>query len=128
MNAEKAQDAAISSADADELALFAPEAVTGPPLPALQEKVWGALVVKWMKVKQPAHGGSTLCVDCVTRVREMGTAAAPVPRHATWKRTGPNGDLVLCSEDAQNHRDKDAEVQREYAGRQTHVEHVKRRT
>jgi len=110
----------------DELALFAPEAVTGPPLPPLAEKIWGALVVKWTRAKQPARGGSTMCADCVTRVQELGVATAPVPRRAMWKRTGPNGDLMLCSQDAQNHRDEDAKVQREYGQRHAHDQHQAR--
>ena len=114
---------------ADEgLALFGREEVAGGPLPPLQEKVWGALVVKWVKVKQPARGGAILCRDCITRAQEMGVDKAPVPRRAMWKRVGPNGDLPLCSQDAQTHKDEDARVQREYEQRHGHAEHVKRGT
>lgn len=112
----------------EELALFAPEVVEGPPLPPLQEPVWGALVVKWAKLKQPARGGATMCRDCVVRAQELGVEKAPIPRRATWKRTGPNGELPLCSEDAQNHRDADAKVQREYALKHAHADHQAKRT
>lgn len=110
----------------DGLALFGREEVSGDPLPALQERVWGALVVKWTKVKQPARGGAILCRDCITRAQEMGVDKAPVPRRATWKRTGPNGELPLCSEDAQTHKDEDGRVQREYEQRKAISDHGKR--
>jgi len=112
----------------DELALFAPEAAGGEKLPALQEPVWGALTVRWSRVKQPARGGATLCRDCIVRAQEMGVAKAPVPRRAVWKRTGPNGDLPLCSEDAQTHRDADAKAQREYDAKHAHDAHQAKRT
>ena len=117
----------MSGPSPDELALFAPESASGPPLPPLKEKVWGALVVKWTKVKQPARGGSILCDDCVKRAQELGTANAPMPHRAMQKRTGPNGDLMLCSEDAQTHKDEDARVQREYEQHHAHDQHASRK-
>jgi hypothetical protein len=110
----------------DELALFAPEEITGPPLPPLKETVWGALVAKYTKLRQPARGGATLCRDCVVRAQELGVGKAPVPRHAMWKRTGPNGDMALCSEDALTHREADAKALREYEARRAHDEHQAR--
>lgn len=104
--------------------LFGAEAAVGPPLPALRDKTWGALTVKWGRVRQPARGGAILCRDCITRVQEMGVDKAPVPRRAVETRTGPNGALPLCAADAQNHRDADARAQREYEERQAHKDHV----
>lgn len=109
------------------LALFGREEAAGGPLPPLQEKVWGALTVRWTTVRQPARGGAILCRDCITRVEEMGVGKAPIPRRATQKRIGPNGELPLCSQDAQTHKDQDARVQREYADRHAHDEHAARR-
>lgn len=108
------------------LALFGREEASGAALPPLREKVWGALVVKWTRVKQPARGGAVLCRDCITRAEERGVGNAPIPRRAVEIRTGPNGALPLCSADAQNHRDADHKAQREYEQRHAHDEHQAR--
>jgi len=98
----------------EELELFAPE--PAPPLPPLKERVFGAVDVKWTRYRQPARE-RVHCADCTKRIHESGAAAAPPPRLASWRRKGPMGDLLLCSEDAETHKSRDAEAERERARR-----------
>lgn len=83
-----------------------------PPTPVKPvEPTWGAIGVTW---KRPP-AGRHLCQDCVTVIH--GRADGPHPNRAVARRCGPNGELLLCHEHAQLHRDADAAVEREHAGR-----------
>jgi hypothetical protein len=87
----------------------------GEPTPAaVVEKVdplWGALGVTWPKVPAGRH----LCQDCVDLIH--GRKDGPNPLVAVARRKGPNGDRLLCAAHAQDHKDADAKVEREHAGR-----------
>jgi hypothetical protein len=86
---------------------------TGEPLPELEEPRLGAIKAKWTQHK----GGHRPCDLCVQRVHERGVGRAPVPRPARWKRVGPNDTLLLCAEDAEIQKRKDAEAETERARR-----------
>lgn len=85
-----------------------------PPAPVERpDPLWGALDVTWPKVPAGRH----LCQDCVALIH--GREGGAHPRAAVARRKGPVSDLLLCHEHAQQHRDEDAKVQREHAGKVT---------
>jgi hypothetical protein len=53
-----------------------------------------ATAVRYTKIR-PA-GRRILCDDCCDDIHRRGQAVAPLPGHATWRRTGPDGGQVLC--------------------------------
>lgn len=75
------------------------------------EPTWGAVGVTWPKMLSGRH----LCADCVALIH--GNPGGPQPRAAVARRKGPNGELLLCHEHAQIHRDADARAEREHAAR-----------
>jgi hypothetical protein len=86
----------------------------GPtPLPVVEkpDPLWGALGVTWHRPPAGRH----LCQDCVDLIH--GKPGGTSPLVAVARRKGPNGDRVLCAAHAQDHRDADARVERQHAGR-----------
>lgn len=83
------------------------------PKPRVQkpDPLFGALNVTWLKVPAGRH----LCQDCVDLIH--GTTGGTSPLVAVARRKGPNGDRLLCAAHAQDHRDADARVERQYADR-----------
>lgn len=73
------------------------------------EPLWGALNVTWKKPPAGRH----LCQDCVALIH--GKPDGPHPRIAVTRRCGPNGELLLCHEHAQIHKDADDAVNRTHA-------------
>lgn len=87
----------------------------GGPEPAAKvekpDPLWGALNVTWGKTPAGRH----LCQDCVDLIH--GKPGGQHPFVAVARRKGPNGDRLLCAAHAQDHKDADAKVEREHAGR-----------
>lgn len=96
------------------------ELVTPPPLPPMRYQRFGARGAKW-KAWTGAHRP---CDDCVQRIHDLGVASAPLPAGASWRRKGPNGELFLCSIDADERKRLDAAVEAEHARGNAHQEHV----
>lgn len=78
-----------SNAIAEDVPLF--EAPGDPPRAPLAGKVWPAIST-WTNYR----GKRTLCQHCTQAIHDHGVLLAPVPLAATWRRKGPNGELLLC--------------------------------
>ena len=74
-----------------------------PPQP---QGIWGALNTKWTAYR----GVHKSCDACVELIHELGTGKAPHPEPARRKRSGPNGDRLLCNGHAEQHKRLDDQV------------------
>lgn len=84
------------------------------------EPTWGAVGVTWPKMLSGRH----LCQDCVALIH--GNPGGPQPRSAVARRKGPNGELLLCHEHAQHHKDADARAERDAAARKEAADSARR--
>jgi hypothetical protein len=102
----------------DALGLFDVDEANAPKPPAPAEQ-WGAVGVKWTLHK----GAHRACDDCTALIHELGVGRAPHPASARHRRKGPNGDLFVCNEHAEQRKRKDAEAERVRAERLAHSDH-----
>lgn len=73
------------------------------PMPA---GIFGALDTKWTAYK----GVHKPCDHCVELIHAVGVVGAPHPEPARQRRKGPNGELLLCNDHAEQHRRLDNKV------------------
>jgi hypothetical protein len=105
----------------DALGLFEIGAAERPP-PPMPQGVWGALGTKWTRFK----GVHQPCVACTELIHQLGVGKAPHPQPASWKRTGPNGDRLLCNEHGEEHRRLDSQVTAQCAADAAQRDHANR--
>lgn len=103
-------------------ALFAREEAAPPGDVPMPEDAWGAADAKW----SPYKGKHQPCADCIALIHEKGTARAPHPAPARFRRKGPNGELLVCMVHAEERKRYDARAKALAAARAEIASHEKR--
>lgn len=82
---------------------------------------WGALGARYSDYRGKTR---KLCDDCTARIHKSKSGAHPSP--ATKRRKGPNGELLLCNQDAADRYVLDQRAERTHGERLKAVEHQRR--
>lgn len=61
--------------------------------------------IRYAKVKPKTH---QVCGDCVRDIHARGVAVAPYPRPVRWRRTDPDGPMLLCEQHCQARQEAEA--------------------
>ncbi len=93
-----------------------------PDMPEVEQpkEIWGAIKTKYTAYK----GAHKACDECVMLIHQKGVANAPLPGPARFKRTGPNGETVLCNAHKEQHFRLDRAAETAYAERVAQQEHA----